>query len=160
MIARRCFYKMTESNSSIFDCPSLEIWKEAYKVKENVVNSCLLDLKIFSSSLRVILKYAITHNLLQPPTTTTNHPQPPKAINNHPQYTQKAKTCHKQLCYCTLNVNTETDVDFDSDMKEWYVWVRLNYATITHHHQNISTTTTPSLRKWTATQKKPKFIHI
>ena len=79
---------------------------------------------------------------MQPPTTIQNHPQPPtitqKAIQNHPQpsktahnypqpsttthnylkTTQKIKTCHKQLCYCTLDVNTKTDIDFDSDMKQ------------------------------------------
>ena len=85
---------------------------------------------------------------MQPPTTIHNPQQPPKAIQNHPQrpkkpptipqktthnYPQpststqklpkKAKTCHKQLCYCTLDVNTETDVAFDSDMKQWYIYM-------------------------------------
>ena len=85
---------------------------------------------------------------MQPPTTIHNPQQPPKAIQNHPQppkkpptipqktthnYPQpststqklpkKAKTCHKQLCYCTLDVNTEIDVAFDSDMKQWYIYM-------------------------------------
>ena len=57
---------------------------------------------------------------MQPPTTIHNHPQlPQKITHNHLKAstaTQKlpknGKTCHKQWCYCTLNVNTETDVDF------------------------------------------------
>ena len=55
---------------------------------------------------------------MQPPTTTQ------KIIHNHPQPStttqklfKKAKTFHKRLCYCTLDVNTERDVGFDSDMK-------------------------------------------
>ena len=56
--------------------------------------------------LKIILKYATTHNHPQPLTTiqktTQNHPQPPKI------YPKKAKTCYKQLCYCNLDVNTET----------------------------------------------------
>ena len=73
---------------------------------------------------------ASTHNYSQPPTTTHNHPQPSITIHNHPQPStttqklpKKAKTCHKQLCYCTLDVNTETDVGFDSDMKQWYIYM-------------------------------------
>ena len=50
-----------------------------------------------------------THNYLQPSTTTIKLPK-------------KAKTCHKQLCYCTLDVNTEKDVGFDSDIKQWYIY--------------------------------------
>ena len=75
-----------------------------------------------------------TRNHPQPPTTIHNHPQPPKkpstttqkTNNNYPQpYTttqklpQKAKTCHIQLFYCTLDVNT----DFYSDMKQWYIYM-------------------------------------
>ena len=74
-----------------------------------------------------------SHNNPQPPTTTQNYPEPPTTIHNNPKnYSQpstttqklskKAKTCHQQLCYCTLDVNTETDVDFDSDMKQWYIY--------------------------------------
>ena len=83
-----------------------------------------------------------THNHPQPPTAIHNHPQPPTAAHSHPQPStttqknthnhlqpstttqkllQKNQTCHKQLCYCTLDVNTETGVDFDSDMKQWYI---------------------------------------
>ena len=69
----------------------------------------------------------ITHNHLQPPTTSQttvqNHPQTPTRIYNQlqpPTNTQKLppknKTCHMQLFYCTLDVNTETGADFDSDM--------------------------------------------
>ena len=74
-----------------------------------------------------------TYNHPRPPTSTGNHPKPPATIHNSPQssktiqkptdnypqpptttkITQKAKTCHKKLCYCILDVNTETDVDFD-----------------------------------------------
>ena len=49
-------------------------------------------------------------------------------VCNHPQLStitqqliKKAKTCHKQLCCCTLDVNTEADLGFDSDMKKWYI---------------------------------------
>ena len=52
-----------------------------------------------------ITGYTKVSNHLQPSTTTQKLPQ-------------KAKTCHKQLCYCTLDFNTEIDVDFDSDMKQ------------------------------------------
>ena len=69
------------------------------------------------------------HNHQQPPTTIHNYPQPPKkppiTIHNHPKVTQKAKTCHKQLCYSTLYVNTETYVGFDSDTKQWYIYMRV-----------------------------------
>ena len=71
-----------------------------------------------------MLKYATTHNYPRQSTTTHNH------LKNHPQPStttqklpKKAKTCHKQLCYCTLDVNTETDVGFDSDMKQWYIYM-------------------------------------
>ena len=80
-----------------------------------------------------------THHYPQLSTTIHNHPQPSKNTHNHSQpstitekpptitqkhpqpsnITQKVKTYHKQLCYCTLDVNIETDVDFDSDMKHW-----------------------------------------
>ena len=74
---------------------------------------------------------------MQPPRTTQNnpktihnHPQPSKTTHNYPQPStttqklpKKAKTCHKQLCYRTLDVNTETNVDFDSDMKQWYIYM-------------------------------------
>ena len=53
--------------------------------------------------------------------------QPPKIIHNHSQpstttqkLSKKTKTCHKQLCYCTLDLNAKTDIVFDSDMKQWY----------------------------------------
>ena len=61
------------------------------------------------------------HNHPQPSTTIHNHPKQPKTTHNHPtqKLPKKAKSCHKQLCYCTLDVNTETDVDFHSDMKQW-----------------------------------------
>ena len=69
----------------------------------------------------------ITHNHPQSPTTILNHLQPLTIIYNHPQppkkLPKKVKTCHKQLCYCTLDVNNETDVDFDSDMKQWYIYM-------------------------------------
>ena len=55
------------------------------------------------------------HNHPQPPTAIhnhpENHPQPLTTINDHPKITQKARTCHRKLCYCTLDVNTEIDVD-------------------------------------------------
>ena len=91
---------------------------------------------------RIILKYATTHHHPQPSTSTWNHPQPLTTINNHPKpstiihnypknslsypkspniYPKKPKTCHKQLCYYTLDVNTEKDIDFDSDIKQWYI---------------------------------------
>ena len=64
-----------------------------------------------------------------PQTSTTthnypkNHPQPStttqKTTHNHPQLSttnqkllKKAKTCHKQWCYSTLDVHAETDVEF------------------------------------------------
>ena len=75
----------------------------------------------------VLLKYATTHNHPQPPKIIHNHPQPSTTTHNHPknhpQPPKIAKTCHKQLCYRTLDVNTETDVDFDSDMKQWYTYM-------------------------------------
>ena len=46
--------------------------------------------------------------------------QPPTATQKLPKV---AKTCHKHLCYCTLDVNTETDVDFGTDMKQWYIYM-------------------------------------
>ena len=72
------------------------------------------------------------HNHPQPSTATHNHPKPPKkqpplptTIHNHlqsPTTTQKlpkkSKACHKELCYCSLDVTTETDVGFDCDMKQ------------------------------------------
>ena len=64
---------------------------------------------------------------MQPPTTINNHPELPTTIYNHPKSDphplKKAKRCHKQLRYCTLDVNTETDVGFDSDMKQWYIYM-------------------------------------
>ena len=66
--------------------------------------------------------YTKVCNHQQPFTTTQNHPQPSKIILNYPQPPQKtthnhpqplpkkAKTYHKQLCSCTLDVNTDTDV--------------------------------------------------
>ena len=84
------------------------------------------------------------HNHPQPSTTIQNHPQPSTTTHNHPQpftttqklthnqpqpftttqkLPEKAKICHKQLCYCTLDANTEADVDFDSDMKQWYIYM-------------------------------------
>ena len=71
---------------------------------------------------RVILKYATTHNHRQPSTTTHNHLQPPTTTQVSPK---NAKTCHKQLCYCILDVNTETDIGFDSDIKQWYIYMRM-----------------------------------
>ena len=72
----------------------------------------------------VILKYATTYNHPQPSTTTQktthNHRQPCTTAQKLPK---KAKICHTQLFYCTLDVNTETDVDFDSDMKQWYIYI-------------------------------------
>ena len=66
------------------------------------------------------------HNYLQLPITIHNYPQPPKKPSTTTQkLPKKAKTCHKQLCYCILDVNTEADVGFDSDMKQWYVHVRV-----------------------------------
>ena len=76
---------------------------------------------------------------MHPPTTTNNHPQLPTTIYNRPQPPKKppqpstttqvspknAKTCHKQLCYCILDVNTETDIGFDSDIKQWYIYMRM-----------------------------------
>ena len=58
-----------------------------------------------------------------------NHSQPPATIQNHPQplataqkLHKKAKTYHKQLCYCTLDViNIEIDIGFNSDMKQCYM---------------------------------------
>ena len=60
-----------------------------------------------------IIKRIKVCNHPHPPKTTHNHPN----IHNHPKVTKKFKTCHKQFCYCTLDVNTETDLGFDSDMK-------------------------------------------
>ena len=66
------------------------------------------------------------HNYLQLPITIHNYPQPPKKPSTTTQkLPKKAKTCHKQLCYCILDVNTEADVGFDSDMKQWHVHVRV-----------------------------------
>ena len=65
------------------------------------------------------------HNHLQPSIITNSHQQPSTTIHNHPKVTQKAKTCHKQLCYSTLYVNTETYVGFDSDTKQWYIYMRV-----------------------------------
>ena len=49
------------------------------------------------------------HNNPQSSSTTHNHPK--KTTHNHPQpLPKKAKTYHKQLCSCTLDVNTDTDV--------------------------------------------------
>ena len=82
-----------------------------------------------------------THNHPQLPTTFQHHPQLPKkppttihiyqqlspTIHNYPKndpkndpqpstttqkLLKKAKTCHKQWCYSTLDVHTETDVEF------------------------------------------------
>ena len=82
---------------------------------------------------RVILKYEFGYNHLQPSTTIHNHPQPPKKPSKITQKHQqrstaqklpkKAKTCHIQLFYYTLDVNTDTDVDFDSDLKQWYLYM-------------------------------------
>ena len=59
--------------------------------------------------LTTIYDYLITQ---KPSPTTHNQSQTPKKLP------KKAKTCHKQLCYCSLDVNTERDVDFDSDMRQ------------------------------------------
>ena len=78
----------------------------------------------------------ITHNHPKSTTTIHNYPQPSTTAHNHPKnhsqpstttqvLLKTAKTCHKQLCYCILDVNTETDVGFDSDMKQWYIYMRM-----------------------------------
>ena len=81
---------------------------------------------------------ATIHNHLQQSTTPRNRPKPPKnpptTIHNHPQppkITQKAKICHKKLCYCILDVNTETDADFDSEMKQWYIYMSVRMCVYT-----------------------------
>ena len=60
-----------------------------------------------------------THNHSQLPTITHNYPQPPTTTYNHPapsattqKLFKKAKACHKQGCYSTLDVHTATDVEF------------------------------------------------
>ena len=88
-----------------------------------------------------ILKYATTHNHVQPSTTTHNNPQLSTTTQNHPKQPQPSATTHKHpqlfttthnhpeppknypkkpklVTNCTLDVNTKTDVDFDSDMKQ------------------------------------------
>ena len=62
------------------------------------------------------------HNHPQLPTITHNYPQPPTTTQKLPP---KKQNCHIQLFYCTSDVNTETDVDFDSDMKQWYIYMRV-----------------------------------
>ena len=57
---------------------------------------------------------------MQSPKTTHNHPQASTTTQKLPK---KAKTCHKQLYYCTLDINTKADVDFDSDIKQWYIYI-------------------------------------
>ena len=63
------------------------------------------------------------HNHPQLSTTTHNYPQPLTIIHNYPKnqpqssattqkLLKKAKICHKQWCYSTLDVHTETDVEF------------------------------------------------
>ena len=63
----------------------------------------------------VILRYELGYN-------HPYHPQPPSTTQKLPK---KAKTCHIQLFYSTLDVNTETGVDFDSDMKQWCIYMRV-----------------------------------
>ena len=60
-----------------------------------------------------------THNHSQLPTITHNYPQPPTATYDYPapsattqKLLKKAKACHKQGCYSTLDVHTATDVEF------------------------------------------------
>ena len=57
-------------------------------------------------------------------TKVCNHPQAPTNIHNHLKVVKKAKTYHKHVCYCTLDVNTETDVGFDTNMKQRYAYMR------------------------------------
>ena len=75
--------------------------------------SSILNVKYYIH-LDIDLKNVLTlghtkdYNHPKPPTTMHNQPQPPTAIYNHTQpptttqkLTEKAKTCHKQSCYCT-----------------------------------------------------------
>ena len=109
-------------NLTVFNTLLLLLWKLTCAFRK-----CLI--KCFQ------LGYTKVCNHPQPPTTIHNHlklhPQPPpKTTYNYPQPStttqklpKKAKTCHKQLCYFTLDVNTETDVGFGSDMKQWYIYM-------------------------------------
>ena len=85
------------------------------------------------------------HNHPQQPTTIQNYPQPSTTTHNHPQtpkrYPQpstttqkllkKAKTCHKQLYYCTLDINIKANVDFDSNMKQCYIYLCVSLCVYT-----------------------------
>ena len=59
--------------------------------------------------------------------TIQNHQQPATANPQPPTVTQKitkkAKTCHKQLRYCILNVNNETFVHSDSEIEQYYLYL-------------------------------------
>ena len=61
---------------------------------------------------------------MQPPITIHKHQKPSTTTQ---KLTIKAKTCHKQLCYRTLDVKSKTDVDFDSDMKQ-YIYLYTLYS--------------------------------
>ena len=87
------------------------------------IQSTLQVSKIKLILIRVILKSTTINNHPQPPTTIHNYRQTPTTIHshtkNHPQPSittqillKKAKACHKQCCYSTLDVHTETDVEF------------------------------------------------
>ena len=90
--------------------------------------------KVKKSNIRKDYTKVCNHS--QPPTTIHNYPQPSTTAHNHPKNhpqpstttqvsPKNAKTCHKQLCYCILDVNTETDIGFDSDIKQWYIYMRM-----------------------------------
>ena len=114
-------------NNRVWIHPEKRMWHDKN------IQSTLQVSKLKLILIRVILKYTTTHNHQQPPTTIRNHPQPStttdkhpqpststqKTTHNHPQPSttteillKKAKACHKQWCYSTLDVHTETDIEF------------------------------------------------
>ena len=55
------------------------------KIFKMLVKSFENNGRNISKNIAVILKYATTHNHLQPPTTIDNRRQPSKTIRNHPK---------------------------------------------------------------------------
>ena len=89
-----------------------QILLEPLPLSQNFHKMKPLLLLSFCIFLRVILKYATTHNHLQPSTTTHSHPQPPKNYPKKPKhvtsttiYPQPSTTIHNHPQSSTTTLN-------------------------------------------------------
>ena len=103
----------------------------------------LLNFCIF---LRVILKYATTHNHLQPSTTTHNHPQPPK------NYPKKSKHVTSTTIYKQPSTTIHNHPQPSTTIHNYP-----QLSTTTHNHPQPTTTIHKHLQPPTAIHNHPKI---